>query len=334
MRKKRAFAVGLVLAAFMLGGCSGSGRAKEAPKDTPKETTAAAAAETAAAEAAELDYPKKDISVIIPFAAGGGTDLTGRGFLNTAEKYTGARFLVTNVTGSGGWAGWQQTAAEDADGYTLALITINILTDSGTDLTYKDFVPLATLSRYPTVFAVPADSDIHSIAELKAAAEAAPGSLRVAVGGIDDVDHINAKKFEEMAGVQFSYVPYNGGAESISAALGGNVEVVVCNTPEVAGREDMRVLSVWADERLATLPEVPTMKEEGYDIVVTRFRSLAAPAGTPEEILDYLEEAFAKTAEDSEWMEYANSINAEPDYLNRADSEAYLDQMNSIVNAE
>ena len=290
-----------------------------------------ASAEASAAGSSKGNYPKKNISVIVPFAAGGGTDLTGRGFLNVAEKYTNRKFLVTNVTGSGGWAGWQQAAAEDADGYTLSLITINILTDNGGDLTYKDFIPLATLSRYPNVFAVPATSSITSTDELIAAAK--EGVIHVAVDGLDNVDHRNAQKFAKMAGIELQYIPFNGSGESIAAALGGNVEVVLCNTPEVAGRDDMRILNVWSDERLEALPDVPTLKEQGYDIVVTRFRTLAAPQGTPDEALDYLENVFAQTAVDQEWLDYANQMNAEPDYLNRADSEAYLDQMYETVNA-
>lgn len=325
MKRIRTMCLGAIFTVCLLAGCGASASESAKTEDT-------AGSQTNQASATSLDYPKRNINVIVPFAAGGGTDLTARGFLNVAEKYAGAKFLITNVTGSGGWAGWQQVLAEDADGYTLALVTINVFTDSGTELTYKDFTPLATLSRYPTVYAVPVDSEIQTIADLVSAAEANPGGLRVAVGGIDDVDHINSRKFEELTGTSFAYVPYNGGAESIAAALGGNVDIVVCNTPEIAGRDDMRVLSVWADERLATLPDVPTMKEEGYDIVVTRFRSLAAPADTPEDVLSFLEDIFAETANDPDWLEYANSISAEPDYMDRKATEEYLDQMNVAVN--
>jgi tripartite-type tricarboxylate transporter receptor subunit TctC len=273
-------------------------------------------------------YPSKNIDVIVPFAAGGGTDLTGRGFLTVAEKYINAKFLVTNVTGAGGWAGWQQSAANPADGYNLALITINLFMPSTAAITYKDFVPLATLSRYPTVFAVPKTSNIKTVADLIKEAKANPNKLRVAVAGlVNDLDYASAVKFAAMVDVKLNYVPYNGGAESLAAALGGNVEIVICNTPEVAGRDDMRILAVWAEERLPSLKEIPTMREEGYDIVVTRFRSLAVPKGTPESIIKYLVEVFRKTGVDPDWLKYADQIKAEPDYLDDVQTAAYLEEV-------
>ncbi|MDR1316723.1 MAG: tripartite tricarboxylate transporter substrate binding protein [Spirochaetales bacterium] len=273
-------------------------------------------------------YPSKNVTVIVPFAAGGGTDLTGRGFLTTAEKYMKTKFLVTNVTGAGGWAGWQQSVADPADGYNMALITVNLFMPTTADITYKDFIPLATLSRYPTVFAVPQTSNINSVAGLIQEAKANPSKLRVAVAGlVNDIDYASAVKFAAQVDIKLNYVPYNGGAESIAAALGGNVDIVVCNTPEVAGRDDMRILAVWAEERLPSLKDIPTMREEGYDVVVTRFRSLAVPKGTPEPIIKYLVEVFRKTAVDPDWQKYADQIKAEPDYLDDVQTAAYMEEM-------
>ena len=278
------------------------------------------------------EYPTRDFRVIVPFAVGGGTDLTARGFLRYAETHTNRRFLVTNITGAGGWAGWRQSAAEPADGYNLVLLTINVFINPDESVTFRDFIPLATLSRFPTVFAVPANSEMRTIADFVRIARANPGTLRVAVGGlVNDIDHQSAMKFAAMEDLQLNYVPFGGGAESIAAALGGNVDVVVVNTPEVAGREDMRVLAVWSEERIASMPDVPTMREEGYDIVVSRFRALGVPRGTPDHAVRYLVELFRTTAAMPEWLTHANFINAEPDYLDDVDSVTYMELMSILT---
>ncbi len=281
--------------------------------------------------AAPKDYPKKDIYVIVPFPAGGGTDITARGFLKVAEKYIKAKFLVTNVSGSGGWAGWHQSLAAKHDGYNLSLLTINMFTSSGTANHWKHFTPLATLSRYPTTISVPASSDIRTLADLIKKAKEKPGGIRFGNDGLGALDHIYAQKFMEMAGIKVSFVPYRGGGETIAAAIGGNIDALTCNTPEVAGRDDIRILALMADERMPKMPGVPTMKELGYDIVVTRFRTMGIQADAPKAVIDYLESVFAKTARDPEWLKYAESVNAEPYYLNRADSITYFDHMAALL---
>lgn len=276
-------------------------------------------------------FPKKDISVIVPFSAGGGTDVTARGFLKTAEKYIDAKFLVSNVGGAAGWNGWAQSLAASHDGYNLAVETVNIFMDSGTGKTYKDFTPLAAMSVYPTVIAVPASSSIKTLDDLIKKAKAEPGQLRWGVDGLRGVDHINSVKFSDMAGFKARFVPFKGGAESIAAALGGNIDVFASNTPETAGREDIRTLALMSEERLPHMASVPTLKELGFDIVVTRFRIIGTQADVPADVLAYLDGVFEKAGKDPEWITFAKSIKAEPFYMNRAQSIKYLDKMHDVV---
>ncbi|MCC8191337.1 MAG: tripartite tricarboxylate transporter substrate binding protein [Planctomycetes bacterium] len=280
-----------------------------------------------AAEKGPDGYPRRDITVNVPFAAGGGTDVAARGFCRVAEKYIDAKFLVTNVTGAAGWNGWSQTLGTDPDGYNLTVLTINLFMDSGTGKTFRDFTPLAAMSVYPTVIAVPMDSDIMSLEDLIERAKADPGNLRWGLDGLRGVDHINSQKFADAAGFSVRFVPFKGGAESIAAALGGNIDVFTANTPETAGRDDIRTLALMSEERLPHMPDVPTMKELGYDVVVTRFRILGTQADVPEEIVQYLESVFEKAGTDPEWIEFANSVKAEPRYMNRTECIAYLDDM-------
>jgi tripartite-type tricarboxylate transporter receptor subunit TctC len=322
----------LLVCCLLLAGCGGS-------SNQPAPPPAASPGSPSEQGGSDLPtppagYPSKNINVIVPFSAGGGTDITARGFLKAAEKYIGVQFLVTNVEGSGGWAGWHQSLAQPHDGYNLSLMTINMFNDSGTENRYEDFVPLATLSRYPTTISVNAESDIFTIEDLIAKCKDNPGGLRFGVDGLGAFDHINVQKLEEMAGIKFSFVPYNGGAETMAALLGGNVDAITVSTPEVTVRgEDMRAIALMSDERHPKLPDTPTLEEKGYDIQGTRFRTMGAQKDVPEEILNYLEEIFAITAEDPEWLEYADSINADPYYLDRADSQVYLDEMAIVVRA-
>ena len=276
-------------------------------------------------------FPKKDFTCIVPFAAGGGTDIAARGFLKVAEKYIDAKFLVTNVTGAAGWNGWTQSLAAEHDGSNLVILTINLFMDSGTGKTYKDFTPLAALSVYPTVVGVAANSEFKTLDDIIKKAKANPGSLRWGVEGMRGVDHISCIKFAKEAGIDVRFVPFKGGAETIGAALGGNVDVFTANTPETAGRDDLRHIAIMQEERMPSLSDVPTMKELGYDVVVTRFRILGTQADVPADILAYLEAAFEKAAKDPEWINYANSVKAEPRYMNRAQSQAYLDEMYEVV---
>ena len=292
---------------------------------------AGSAAFAQAADKGPGGFPQKNITAVVPFAAGGGTDIAARGFLKTAEKYIDAKFLVTNVTGAAGWNGWTQTLATDHDGYNLVILTINLFMDSGTGKTYKDFTPLAALSVYPTVVAVAANSEFKTLDDIIKKAKANPGTLRWGVEGMRGVDHVSCVKFAKEAGIDVRFVPFKGGAETIGAALGGNVDVFTANTPETAGRDDLRHIAIMQEERMPSLSDVPTMKELGYDVVVTRFRILGTQADVPQEILAYLESAFEKAAKDPEWLNYANSVKAEPRYMNRAQSQAYLDQMYEVV---
>lgn len=284
-----------------------------------------------AASAGPGGFPKKDISVVVSFAAGGGTDVTARGFLKTAEKYIDAKFLVSNITGATGWNGWMQSLAAPKDGYNLTVLSINLFMESGTGKSYKDFVPLAAMSVYPTVIAVPASSDIKTLDDLIKTAKANPDTLRWGLDGLRGVDHVNSVKFAETAGFKVKYVPFKGGAETIAAALGNNIDVFTANTPETAGRDDIRTLALMSEERLPHMADVPTMKELGYDIVVTRFRILGTQAGVPADILAYLDGVFQKTSADPEWLAFANSIKAEPYSMNMAQCIEYLDKMNDVV---
>lgn len=277
------------------------------------------------------NYPNKPINLIVTWGAGGGTDVTARAFVKEAEKHIGQTFLVNNVTGGGGSVGWQQVKASPADGYTLTVLTIDILNHSvkadQTKLSYEDFIPVANMSKYPSIIAVPADSKYETFKDLLEDAKANPGKVRIGNGGLGKDNHQIALSVEDATGAKFNHVPFDGGAPAIAAALGGNIEGLISNPPEAGGRPDMKILVQFGPERSPDLPNVPTALELGYNIVGESFRMIGVPKDTPKEIINFLEEKFKLASEEEAWKEFAEKSKASPFYLDVAESQKLLDDI-------
>ncbi len=315
----------LVIVATLTVGCASSKPTSSGASQTG--TTSSSDSQTEAAAGGSSDeltlpdgYPKKDITVIVPSAAGGGTDVTARAFLSVAEKYAPVKFLVSDIKGGGGWAGWRECLANDADGYTLAVTIVGIFVESGGEESWEDFEPLCNMTAYPRSFVTTPESDLQTLDDVISRLKADPGSIRLAVDGLGTTDHLAAQKFERMAGVQFAYVPFAGFAEDAAALLGGNVELTCGGIPDYATRTDLKPLAIWGPDRVPQWPDVPTMRELGYDISVMSFRGIAAKKGTPAGIMAYLEQVFEKAASDPEWINMANESNLCPYYLNSGDT--------------
>lgn len=273
------------------------------------------------------DYPNRSISVIVPWSAGGGTDVTIRGFLNFAADDIGQNFNVTNVTGGSGTVGWVQAANARANGYNLSALTYDLLLLSarGGSVDYRDFTPLITISRYPQVLAVPADSDIENWADFVEQAKAS-NDMSIALGGFGSMHHIAAVQLQQEADFTATLVPFQGGAASIAALLGGNVKATFSDVPEVRDRPELKVILQFSDERSEALPDVPTAQEEGMDIVFNSFRALAAPKDTPDEIVDYLRNALSETWHSEAFQNWSSEVNVSPAYLSGEDTQQLFDE--------
>jgi len=284
------------------------------------------------ATAAE-DYPERAIQVIVPWSAGGGTDVTIRGFLDVASRMMDANFNVSNVTGGGGAVGWGEAAGQPADGYHLVGLTYDLLMITAKDgpVDYRDFIPLVTIAQYPQVFAVDAESDHQTFEDFVEYASSASTPLAVAMGGFGGIHHLAAIAMQQAEDFEMRMVPFEGGAASIAALLGGNVQATFTDVPESAGRPDLRVLVVFGDERHPDMPDVPTARELGMDVVLASFRSLGTPQGTPEEIVDYLRQAFDEVWHSEEFQNWAETANVSPGFLSGADTEAMYEAMMPLL---
>ncbi len=282
---------------------------------------------------ATADYPDRSIRVIVPWGAGGGTDVTIRGFLDVAEAHVGTSFNVTNVTGGSGAVGWGEAARARADGYNLVALTYDLLaiTAKNGPADYQDFVPLVTISQYPQVFAVAADSPIETFDDFIALARDRDEPVTVAMGGLGGIHHLAAVGIEQAKEVELRAVPFQGGAPSIAALLGGNVDATFTDVPEAKGRPDIRVLVQFASERHPDMPDVPTAIEEGMDIVLSSFRSLGAPVGTPDDVVAFLRERFDAAWHSDAFQTWSSQANVAPSYMSGEDTQAMFDAMMPVI---
>lgn len=271
---------------------------------------ASAAGPLARPSFAQGNFPQRDITLIVPWAAGGGTDALARTLTKNAREHIGVGVTVVNRTGGTGVVGMQAAATARADGYTLGLITFHLsgyrLTGVST-LSFREFEPLMLLNRSPTGFLVKADSPYKTMKELVDYARANPGKVTVATSGAGAVPHLATTLLAKQLGIQVTFVPFDGGAPARTAVLGGHVTLLVVNSEEALQFErsgQLRFLALNSAERHSSFPNVPTIAEAGFpqQTMLLDWRGLAAPKGTPAPVLAALIAGFRKMAQDPDYV--------------------------------
>ena len=221
---------------------------------------------------AQERFPSRGMRVIIPFAAGGSTDILGRLCAQILTEKLGQTAVAENITGAGGTIGAQRVLDAPADGYTLMAGTpgpITINPHLQPRIPYqplRDFAPVAFVGDSPAVIVVRRDSPIRTLGDLLARAKAEPGKLTYASAGIGSFAHLSGELFKWRAGVDMIHVPYRGTAPAATDIIGGRVDVMFENYPSVQGQltsGDLRTLAIGASRRSTLLPGVPTAVEEG-----------------------------------------------------------------------
>ena len=242
-------------------------------------------------------YPERPIILIVPFAAGGPTDIIARILATTMSKSLGQNVIVDNRAGAGGNIGIAMVARANPDGYTLLLTSTAIAVNPGlfTNLPYdpvKDFTPISELVNAPNVLFVRPESGITSIADLVAKAKAEPDKYNYSSPGIGTKSHLTGELLKLRAGINMVHVPYRGGGPSTQAVVAGTVQVgsvALAPVEPLIKSGTIRALAVTGANRWFSLPEIPTMIESGYPgFISDTFNALFAPAGTPPEIVDLL----------------------------------------------
>lgn len=272
---------------------------------------------TASAQA----YPSRPIKLIVPFPAGGGTDLIAREVANKVAVANGWSIVIDNKPGSGGNLGVDAAAKAPADGYTLVLGQTSNLAINPTlyaKLPYnpeKDLTPIVEVASAPLVLVVAADSPYKTLADVVAAAKARPESLNYASSGSGTVAHLATEMFQKTAAIKFTHVPYKGAAQGSTDLIGGQIQMYMSSVPTLIGyikNGKMRAIAVTSPKRTADLPSVPTIAESGFKgfEAVTWF-GVAGPAGLPKDVVAKLNGAFNKALQDPEVKKKLASQGAE-----------------------
>ncbi len=267
------------------------------------------------------DFPKRNISLIVPYSAGGGTDQVARAIAAAAQKIFEKPVTVVNRTGAGGAVGHTAGAKSKPDGYNVTVLTVEVATLphlGGLQVTYEDFTPIARLNATPSAITVRADSEFNTLEELIQYAKDNPKKLRVGNSGVGAIWHLGAASFAQELGLELNHVPFDGAAPAVAALLGGHIEVVTVSPPEVQAQVDagnLKILGVMADERVKGFEDTPTLKEQGYDVVVGTWRGLAVPKKTPQDVVDILEKTFLEATKDPEYVEFMTKAGLTMDTL-------------------
>jgi tripartite-type tricarboxylate transporter receptor subunit TctC len=266
---------------------------------------------------AAAEYPERQITLVIPFAAGGSTDVVGRIVAERMGRELGQQIVVQNVGGAGGSLGAQQVAQADADGYTILMGTVATHALNPLILTQKpydpvaDFAPVSLLVLVPNVLAVNPELPVNTVQELIDLAKEQP--LAYASSGNGTPLHLSGELFKSMAGVDITHIPYKGSGPALTDVLGNQVPIIFDNLPSASGHiasGKLRALGVTTAERAASFPDIPTIAETlpGYETYT--WNALFAPAGTPPEAIETLAAAAKATMADPAVVERMGEFSA------------------------
>jgi len=281
-------------------------------------------------------YPSKPITLIVPFPPGGVADIVARPAADALGRVLGAPVVIENKAGAGGGIGMAYVAKAKPDGYTLllALSSISILPEAdkiiGRPPMYQldQLVPIARLTADPTVLAVRADSRWKTLQEFIADAKKRPGAISYGSSGNYGTMHVPMEMFAADAGIKMLHVPYTGAGPAVVGLLAGNIDAVSTGPSTViqhvkAGT--VRVLASWGDHRLASLPEVPTLSESGFNAVFFQWSGLFAPAGTPAPVLAKLRDAARIAAADPAFVAALATVQTPVQYLDAPELQRFWD---------
>lgn len=280
-------------------------------------------------------YPVKPVTFIVPFPAGGRTDLIGRIFAQHLSKPLGTTVVIVNKPGASGVLGAHEVRQAQPDGYTLGFFSTSIVTAQytvATPVLLKEFEVISIVNEDPAAIAVNANAPWKTLRELVEHAKKNQGKLRI--GMIPGASaQIFAGGFTKAAGVQMVMVPFKGDADGAVALAGGHIDVHVAvpvSYKALAEARKIRILGVAADSRSALYKDLPTFKENGVDLVMGAFHGVYAPRGAPAEVMNTISAALGRVANSPELIEQMNSVGAGLVYLGRAEAPAYLARQDQV----
>lgn len=297
-----------------------------------KQNDSQAAKTDAAATSSEGFVPKENITMIVAYKAGSGTDNTARVLSEYATKTIGKTVVINNLEGGSGSIGWTALAKAKPDGYTLGFVNLptvcsNIVEGLG-DYKMEDFVPICNHVDETAVVLVSKDSQFDKLEDLVAYAKEHPGELKASTNGEKASNHIGAQLFAKSADFEYTAIPYGGTADQLLALRQGEVQFSVAKIADIASMQsELKVLGVFNKEKVAELPDVPTLGELGYyDKWYGSRRAIVAPKDTPQEVIDFYAKAFKEAMESPEYIEASKKANINTLYMDPATTKAMFDE--------
>ncbi|MDC7241353.1 MAG: tripartite tricarboxylate transporter substrate binding protein, partial [Spirochaetales bacterium] len=290
----------------------------------------------------DASYPSKDVKVIIPWSVGGMTDVLTRPITSWMEDYLGVNFIVENKPGGGGVVGSLLIENSKNDGYIIGTTSMSTISAKYISPVYPDINKVELISQVitiPATVTVNADSPWQTLEEYIDYCKANPGKVKNSNSGNGASAHIYAEIFAAEAGIELNHIPYAGYAEGVTALLGGHVDSTNIPLPDVAQHIEsgqLRLLAIASAERHPDYPDVPTLRELGYDVVLGNYSGFVAPAGTDPEKIRILDEAIGKCMEDPAIRTFLLEAGYQPLYSNHEEFagvvKAAEEQLEYLVN--
>jgi tripartite-type tricarboxylate transporter receptor subunit TctC len=285
--------------------------------------------------AAQAAYPAKPITMIVPFPPGGLADIVGRPVAEAMGRDLGQPVVIENKGGAGGGIGMAQVAKSAPDGYTIlmALSSYSVLPEADLLLgrqqmyAYNALRPIARITADPTVLAVRADAPWKTVKDFVEDARKRPGAINFGSSGNYGTMHVPMEILKQVANVRMTHIPYTGAGPAVVALLGGQVDAVASGPATVlqqvkAGK--LRVLAHWGTTRLETMPDVPSLKQSGYNAEYAQWSGVFVPAGTPEPVVQRLRAATRAAANDPKVKDVIMNAGSPVLYQDTPDFEKYV----------
>ncbi len=277
---------------------------------------------------ASAAYPERPVKLIVPWAAGGDTDVIYRTFGPFLQKHLGDTVVIANVGGASGTKGAKEAKDSAADGYTIFAVHDSLHSTYYTgvaDVAWSDFQPICLVSSTPSILTSSPKSPWKDAKAMFADAKTRPGQITVGAS-LGSTSHFFPALVEKGAGVKFKYVPYDGTAPRMNALLGSHIDMAESNLTQ-KGKADagqLRFLAIATAKRNAAVPDVPTLKELGVDVIYAVNRGLLAPASTPADVMAKLRSACAEAAKEPGFEEAMTKQGTLVNFLNGAEYASFL----------
>jgi tripartite-type tricarboxylate transporter receptor subunit TctC len=280
------------------------------------------------------DYPTKPITVIVPYAPGGGTDLTMRLLEPAASQRLGQKLVLVNRPGAAGSVGHFQLTKAAPDGYTMAVVGVGstAVQPHLASVGYRpaDYVPFIQLNTVPFLLVTPTTSPFKTVRDvIEFAKRNPPGKLKVGITSRGSWLHLVMARVEKLHDVKFTYIPHGSTGEIVVAIMGGHLDLGNADIPSAGPKVTaglLRGLGVFTGQRLKDFPEIPTLKEQGTEVEGFFYNILIAPKGTPDKVIQALHEAFKAAMEEPEVIRKAEQAGIRFEYLGPSASRAQIDQ--------